>query len=178
MSQPGNQLLRSCDHEVLKRGELHWRRYITDTANSGIYKLPASASTAEPFLEHRALDGIDGITFRNSTLYVNKVFLNNLYRIPVDAAGKAGEPVDIWMDQSIKAPDGMRSANDKLIVADNASGRISVSTVYGDKVGVTVIIVTVIIEGLNTPIGVELGGDIIWISEYGAGKVHSLPMPK
>jgi hypothetical protein len=104
---------------------------------------------------------------------VNNVFSNNLYRIPVDAAGKAGEPVDIWMDQSIKGPDGMRPANGKLIVADNASGRISVITVNGDKASVTVIM-----EGLNTPTGVELAGDIVWVSEHGAGKVHSLPMPK
>jgi sugar lactone lactonase YvrE len=147
--------------------------YITDTANSRIYKLPAGASTAELFLEHRALYGIDGITFLNGTLYVNNVFSNNLYRIPVDAAGKAGEPVDIWMDQPIKGPDGMRSANGKLIVAENGSGKISVITVNGDKASVSVIM-----EGLNTPTGVEPAGDTIWISERGAGKVHSLPMPK
>src|SRR3984893_14914425 len=47
--------------------------YISDTANSRIYKLPAGASTAELFLEHRALYGIDGITFLNGTLYVNSV---------------------------------------------------------------------------------------------------------
>src|SRR5580704_541130 len=147
--------------------------YITDTTNSKIYRLPAGASTAELFLEHRALYGIDGITFLNGTLYVNNVFSNNLYRIPVDAAGKAGEPVDIWMDQPIKGPDGMRSANGKLIVAENASGKISVITVNGDKASVTVIM-----EGLNTPTGVEPAGDTIWISERGAGKVHSIPMPK
>ena len=55
-----------------------------------IYKLPAGASTTELFLEDRALYGIDGITFRNGALYVNNVFSNNLYRIPVDAAGRAG----------------------------------------------------------------------------------------
>src|SRR5580692_11271324 len=60
--------------------------YVTDTANSKIYKLPAGASSAELFLEDRALYGIDGITFLNGTLYVNNVFSNNLYRIPVDAA--------------------------------------------------------------------------------------------
>src|SRR5580704_4386729 len=107
--------------------------YITDTANSKIYKLPAGASTAELFIEDRALYGIDGITFLNGTLYVNNVISNNLYRIPVDAAGKAGQPVDIWMDQPIKGPDGMRAANGKLIVAENGSGRISVITVNGDK---------------------------------------------
>jgi hypothetical protein len=147
--------------------------YITDTANSKIYKLPAGASTAELFLEHRALYGIDCIAFLNGTLYVNNVFSNNLYRIPVDAAGMAGEPVDIWMDQPTKGPDGMRSANGKLIVAENGSGKISVITVNGDKASVSVVM-----EGLNTPTGVEPAGDTFWISERGAGKIHSLPMPK
>ena len=147
--------------------------YITDTTNSRIYKLPAGASTAELFLEDRALYGIDGITFLNGTLYVNNVFSNNLYRIPVDAAGKAGQPVDIWMDQPIKGPDGMRAANGKLIVAENGSGRISVITVKGDKASVEAIR-----DGLNTPTGVEPAGDTIWIAERGAGKVVSIPMPK
>jgi sugar lactone lactonase YvrE len=147
--------------------------YISDTTNSKIYKLPAGASTAELFLEHRALYGIDGITFLNGTLYVNNVFSNNLYRIPVDAAGKAGEPVDIWMDQPIKGPDGMRAANGKLLVAENGSGKISVITVNGDKASVTVIK-----EGLNTPTAVEPAGNTIWIAERGAGKAVSIPMPK
>jgi hypothetical protein len=134
--------------------------YISDTANSKIYKLAAGASTAELFLEDRALYGIDGITFLNGTLYVNNVFSNNLYRIPVDAAGKAGQPVDIWMDQPIKGPDGMRAANGKLLVAENGSGKISVITVNGDKASVTVIK-----EGLKTPTAVEPAGDTIWIAE-------------
>jgi sugar lactone lactonase YvrE len=147
--------------------------YISDTANSKIYKLPAGASTAELFLEDRALYGIDGITFLNGTLYVNNVFSNNLYRIPVDAAGKAGQPVDIWMDQPIKGPDGMRAANGKLIVAENGSGKISVITVKGDKASVEVIK-----EGLKTPTGVEPAGDLLWIAERGAGQAVSIPMPK
>jgi sugar lactone lactonase YvrE len=147
--------------------------YISDTAKSKIYKLPAGASTAELFLEDRALYGIDGITFLNGTLYVNNVFSNNLYRIPVDAGGKAGQPVDIWMDQPIKGPDGMRAANGKLIVAENGSGKISVITIKGDKASVEVIK-----EGLKTPTGVEPAGDILWIAERGAGQAVSIPMPK
>ena len=76
---------------------------------------------------------IDGITFLDGTLYVNNVFSNNLYRIPVDAAGKAGQPVDIWMDQPVKGPDGMRAANGKLLVAENGSGKISGITVNGRR---------------------------------------------
>ncbi len=147
--------------------------YISDTANSKIYKLPAGASTAELFLEDRALYGIDGITFLDGTLYVNNVFSNNLYRIPVDAAGKAGPPVDIWMDQPVKGPDGMRAVNGKLLVAENGSGKISVITVTGDKASVRVIK-----EGLKTPTAVEPAGDTIWIAERGTGKAVAIPMPK
>lgn len=147
--------------------------YITDTANGRIYKLPAGASTPELFLEHRTLAGVDGIAFLNATLYVNNVIFNKLYRIPVDAAGKAGEPVDIWMDQLVKGPDGMRAANGKLIVAENGSGRISVITVDGDKANVTVIK-----EGLKTPTGVEPAGDTLWIAERGSGKALSVLMSK
>src|SRR6185436_7958675 len=147
--------------------------YLADTFNSKIYKLPAGASAAELFLEHRALYGIDGITFLNGTLYVNNVFSNNLYRIPVDAAGKARQPVDIWMDQPVKGPDGMRAANGKLLVAENGSGKISVITVNGDKASVTVIK-----EGLKTPTAVDPAGDTIWIAERGTGKAVSIPMPK
>ena len=147
--------------------------YISDTANSRIYKLPAGAATAELFLEDRALYGIDGITFLNGTLYVNNVFSNNLYRIPVDAAGKAGQPVDIWMDQPVKGPDGMRAVHGKLLLAENGSGKIDVLTVNGDKASVMVIK-----EGLKTPTAVEPAGDIIWVAERGAGKAVSIPMPK
>jgi sugar lactone lactonase YvrE len=147
--------------------------YITDTANGKIYKLLPGASTAELFLEHPALLGIDGITFLNGTLYVNNVKTNSLYRIPVDASGKAGQPVNISLDQPVKGPDGMRAANGKLFVAENGSGKISAITVHEDKASITVIK-----EGLQTPTGVEPAGDTLWIAERGAGKAVSIPMPQ
>jgi hypothetical protein len=147
--------------------------YITDTIPGRIFRLPAGASSAELYLEHATLRGVDGITFLDGTLYVNNVIFNKLYRIPVDASGKPGTPVDIWMDQPVKGPDGMRAANGKLLLAENGNGRISVLTINGDKASVTVIK-----DGLNTPTGVEPAGDTIWIAERGAGKAVSVPMPK
>ncbi len=148
--------------------------YITDTGNAKIYRLPAGASTADLFLEDRAsLGGIDGITFLNGTLYVNNVRSNKVYRVPVDAAGKAAPAVEIVLDQPVKGPDGMRAANGKLLVAENGAGKISVITVTGDKGSVTVIK-----EGLTTPTAVEPAGDTIWIAERGTGKAVSIPMPK
>ena len=147
--------------------------YITDTANGRIYKLPAGAAAAELFLEDASLKGVDGITFLDGTLYVNNVATNHLYRIPVDATGKAERPVDIAMDQPVKGPDGMRAANGKLLVAENGGGKISVITVHGDKASVTVIK-----DGLKTPTAVEPAGNSIWVAERGAGKALSIPMPK
>ena len=106
-------------------------------------------------------------------MYVNNVVFNKLYRIPVDAAGKPQTPVDIWIDQPFKGPDGMRAANGKLLVAENGSGKISALTVNGEKASLTVLK-----DGLNTPTGVEPAGDTIWIAERGAGKAVSIPMPK
>jgi hypothetical protein len=145
----------------------------TDTIPGRIFRLPAGASTAELYLDHATLRGVDGITFLDGTLYVNNVIFNKLYRIPVDAAGKPGAPVDIWTDQPIKGPDGMRAANGKLILAENANGKISALTVNGDKATVTVVK-----DGLNTPTGVEPVGDTIWIAVRGAGKAESVPMLK
>ncbi len=147
--------------------------YVTDTANGKIFRLAAGASAADLFLEHQAFMGIDGITFLDGTLYVNNVKTNTVYRIPVDSSGKAGQPVEISLDQPVKGPDGMRAANGKLFLAENASGKISVITIDGDKGSVAVIK-----EGLKTPTAVEPVGDTLWIAERGAGKAVSMAMPK
>jgi sugar lactone lactonase YvrE len=147
--------------------------YLSDTATGRIYRLASGASSAELYLEHRNLMGIDGITFLNGTLYVNNVWFNKLYRIPVDAAGKPGTPVDVWMDQPVSGPDGMRAANGKLFIAENGSGKIAALTVHGDTASVAVIK-----DGLKTPTGVEPAGDTLWFTERAAGKAESVPMPK
>src|SRR5271156_2959120 len=147
--------------------------YITDTIPGRIFRLQAGASAAEAYLEHGTLRGADGITFLDGVLYVNNVIFNKLYRIPVDATGKPGTPVDIWMDQPVKGPDGMRAANGKLFVAENGSGIISAITVNGDKASVTVLK-----EGLKTPTGIEPAGDSLWFTERAVGKVMSISTPK
>jgi hypothetical protein len=119
-----------------------------------------------------ALDGIDGITFLDGTLYVNNVITSKIYHIPM-AVKPAGQTVEISLDQPVKGPDGMRAAKGKLLLAENGSGKISVLSVNGDKASVAVIK-----EGLKTPTAVEPGDDTIWIAERGAGEALSIPMPK
>ena len=147
--------------------------YISDTIGAKIYRLPAGASAPELFLENRVLTGVDGITFLDGILYVNNVFFNKLYRIPIDASGKAGTPVDIWMDAPVKGPDGMRAANGKLLLAENGAGKIDMLTITGD-----VAHITVIADGLKTPTAVEPFGGMVWFTERATGKVRSIPIPK
>lgn len=147
--------------------------YISDTANGKIFRLAAGAAAAELFFEHRVLSGIDGIAFLDGVLYVNNVVFNKLYRIPVDASGKPGSPVDIWMEQPVHGPDGMRAAGGKLFVAQNGDGRVTMLTVHGDTASVTVLK-----DGLKTPTGIQPAGDTLWFTERGVGKAESVPMPK
>jgi sugar lactone lactonase YvrE len=147
--------------------------YISDTSNAKIFRLTSGAQSAEPWLEHRLLTGIDGLTFLNGVLYVNSVFFNNLYRIPVDASGKPGNPVEIWMDAPVKGPDGMRAVGNMLLHAENGAGKVDSLTIDGDRAHITVLK-----DGLNQPTAVEPAGNTIWIANRGAGQVVSIPMPK
>ena len=147
--------------------------YITDTGTGKIYRLAPGATSATLFFEHRVLQGVDGITFLDGVMYVNNVVFNKLYRIPVDAAGKPGAPVDIWMDMPVKGPDGVRAGGGKLYQAENGSGRIDALTITGDTAHVTVLK-----SGLVTPTGVEPVGGEVWFTERGTGKVGSVPAPK
>jgi len=149
-------------------------KHFSHTQHAKIFRLTPGATSAELWLEHRNLTGIDGLTFLNGVLYYNSVFFNNLYRIPVDAQGKAGVPVEIWMDAPVKGIDGMRVANGKIVQAENGSGKIHVLTLLdGDRAHVEVIK-----EGLSEPTGMEPGRGELWIANRGAGQILSIPLPK
>ncbi len=147
--------------------------YISDTLGAKIWRLAPGAAAAEVYSDDRTLLGIDGITFIGDTLYENNVIFNKLYRVPVDAAGKVGKPVDLWTDKPIKGPDGMRAANGKLFLTENGAGKIDAVTVTGDTASITVLQ-----EGLATPTAIEPFGDTLWYGERMADKAHSMPIPK
>jgi len=147
--------------------------YISDTATGRIFRLAPGAQAADLWMEHRLLNGIDGLTFLNGVLYVNNVVYNKLYRIPVDASGKPGAPVDIWFDAPMRGLDGMRAANGKMFVANGGSGTVAAMTIKDDTAHVTILK-----DNLVTPTGVEPAGDTLWFTERGTGKVMSVPMPR
>ena len=147
--------------------------YISDTSGAKIWRLKPGATAPELFSDDRTLLGIDGITFIGDTLYENNVIFNKLYRVPVDASGKVGKPVDIWLDKPIKGPDGMRAANGKLFLTENGAGKVDMVTVNGDTASVTVLQ-----QGLAVPTAIEPFGDTLWYGERMADKAHWMPLPK
>jgi hypothetical protein len=146
--------------------------YVSDTFGSRIFRLKPGASEPELLIQDRTLDGIDGITFLGNDLYVNNVISNNLYRIPLDQAGKAGTPVQIWPNRPIKGPDGMRAYHGKLYLAENKNGRASAVTVDGDEATVVTVL-----DGLTLPTAIEPAGDTLWVGDRGKDKAIALPMP-
>lgn len=146
--------------------------YVSDTLGSRIFRLRPGASEPDLLIENRALYGVDGITFLGGELYVNNVISDYLYRIPLDAAGKAGAPVPIKPDQPIKGPDGMRAHGGKLYVAESRNGRASTLTVNGDQATVITVL-----DGLEQPTAIEPAGDTLWVSDRARDKAIALPMP-
>jgi hypothetical protein len=147
--------------------------YISDTLGAKIWRLKRGAAAPEMFSDDRTLYGIDGITFIGDSLYENNVIFNKLYRVPIDAGGNAGKPVDIWMDKPVKGPDGMRAANGKLFLTENGAGKVDMVTLSGDTATITVLQ-----EGLATPTAIEPAGDTLWYGERAGDRAHSMPMPK
>jgi hypothetical protein len=188
---PRHTTLRSFDLATGAPGKVHWdlpgdqnlcndfvvgpdkALYISDTFGSKIWRLAPGATTAEVWLEDRTLNGVDGITFLNGVMYQNNVFFNKLYRVPVDAAGKPGKPVDIWMDKPVKGPDGMRAAGNKLFLSENGAGKVDAVTITGDTASIQVLV-----EGLGAPTAVEPAGDTLWYGERSADRAGSMPLPK
>ena len=121
---------------------------------------------AELYLKRPTTRGRRCCTFLDGTLYVNNVFFNKLYRITVDSDGKPRSMVDIWMDQPVRGPDGMRAANGKLYLAENSMGITVALTVLGDKAAVTVVK-----DGLRPPTGDRTCRRYLWFTRrIGGGR--------
>jgi sugar lactone lactonase YvrE len=146
--------------------------YIADTSNAQIFRLRPGASQLEKVIQHSALYGVDGLTFLDNVLYVNTVWAGNLYRIPMDATGKASNPVAIHAPRVLQSPDGMRAHNGRIYLAESGNGTVSSFTVKND-----VATFTTLRTGLNGPCAVEPHGNVVWAVERPADRVTSIPIP-
>jgi len=162
--------------------------YVSDLANGEIQRLKKGAAALEVWLKTPELANIDGIVFNGPTLYVSNVSTSKIYRIPVNADGSGGKPVEVTLSQPIAGPDGVRALNGKLYVAENRSNRVSELTLKGDTATVRVLK-----DGYQTATGVAPAGDTVWVGESKQNywrdpklantdpnpfKVYPLPLPK
>ena len=113
----------------------------------------------------------NGLTFLNGELYVNTVWAGNLYRIPMDATGKAAAPVAVQVPRVLRSPDGMRAMNGKIYLAESGNGTVSAITIAND-----VATITTVKSGLNGPCAVEPHGNVVWAVERPSSRVTSWPI--
>jgi sugar lactone lactonase YvrE len=134
--------------------------YASDIANGEIQRLKPGTAALETWLKVPELANVDGVAFVGSTLYANNVQTNKLFRIPLNADGSAGTPVEIALSQPLNGPDGMRAQNGKMYVAENRANQVSEITFNGDSGTVRVLK-----GGYVTATGVQPAGDVIWVQE-------------
>ena len=147
--------------------------YLSDTSNGKILRLKPGAKTLETVIQNSALYGIDGITFFGGQLYVNTVWGGGLYRIPLDANGKAGNPQQLLTNRVLNSPDGMRAAAGRLFLAENSGHQVDEVKINGDRA--TIIPLK---TGLNAPTAVEPHGDTLWVGDRGGNKAVAVPLKK
>jgi streptogramin lyase len=134
--------------------------YVTDIANGNVQRLRPGAAALEPWVGTPELANVDGIAFVGATLYANNVNTGKIFRLPINADGSAGTPVEIKLSQPLEGPDGMRAQNGKLYVAENRAGRATEITLNGDTGTVRVIK-----DGYVSLTGIQPAGDVIWVQE-------------
>jgi hypothetical protein len=134
--------------------------YATDIANGEIQRLRPGAAALEVWLKAPELANVDGIAFIGTTLYANNVATNKLFRIPINANGSAGTPVEITTSIPLAGPDGMRAQNGKLYIAENRANRVTELTFSGDTATVRILK-----DGYINATGVQPHGDVIWVQE-------------
>jgi hypothetical protein len=134
--------------------------YLSDIANGQVQRLKPGAAALDPWMQTPELANVDGIAFVGPTLYANNVATGKLFRLPINADGSAGTPVEIKLSQPLEGPDGMRAQNGKLYVAENRAGRASEITFSGDTGTVRVLK-----DGYVSLTGIQPAGDMIWVQE-------------
>ena len=123
------------DFAVDKTGNV----YVTDTVAGAVHRLKKGGSALEVWIKDAKLAGADGVAVGgDGNVYVNSVFQNKLFRIPVAKDGAAGAITELTPSSKMSSPDGLRSLGGmRFLQAEGGNGRIEVVTVSGDTATIT-----------------------------------------
>jgi len=137
--------------------------YIAETTNGRIFTLKPGADAVALLVEDKAqLVGVDGIAFSDDgTLYVNNVRQNTMLRVNRKADGSFASLTKLNVSQALNGPDGLRPlGGNRFLQAEGPAGRISLLTIEGDDVTMTVLK-----DGMDGVPGVTTIGDTAYAIE-------------
>lgn len=131
--------------------------YVTESFANRVHRLRPGAAALDLWITDERFAGIDGIAMlADGAVYVNTFFGGELFRIPVDAAGRAGTVVKIETSLPLSRPDGLRAVGARTLIQAEGQGRVAELTIDGDRANVRVIR-----DGLTGPTGVTRVGDTV-----------------
>jgi sugar lactone lactonase YvrE len=133
--------------------------YVTESFANRVHRLRPGAAALDLWITDERFAGIDGIAMlADGAVYVNTFFGGELFRIPVDAAGRAGTVVKIETSLPLSRPDGLRAVGPRTLIQAEGQGRVAELTIDGDRANVRVIR-----DGLTGPTGVTRVGDTVLV---------------
>lgn len=134
--------------------------YVSETFGGRVLLLKPGATAIEVWVaDAQQLRGVDGLTFlADGALYVNNFFSGALLRIPVNADGTAGSIVPIETSLAFTRPDGLRTSTANTLLQVEGQGRLTETTITGNRGQVRVIR-----EGLTSAIGVTQIGPLAYV---------------
>lgn len=130
--------------------------YVSESFGGRILRLKPGAKSIEVWIADPQLRGVDGMAFlADGALYINNFFNGKLSRIAIKADGGPGAIVDIQTSLPLRRPDGMRASGPNTLLQAEGTGRLTETTINGDKGEVRVIK-----EGLASAAGVTQIGSL------------------
>lgn len=157
--------------------------YATDSFASSVVRLPVGGTAVETWATNAAFNAepwtitLNGIVLDGAShLYVVKYDTGELFSIPIQADGSAGEPVAIAVTPALSSLDGLERIDaNTLLAVEFGTGQVVTVTLSG-----TTGHSQVIANGLINPTNAVLDGNSAWVLEshlalFGTDEHPSLP---
>jgi quinohemoprotein ethanol dehydrogenase len=115
--------------------------FASDTSNGRIFSLAPGDDALALYGQDASLVGIDGLAFSgDGTLYVNNVQTQQIIRVETDDSGAMTGLTQLNVSHELGGPDGMRLIEgNRFLQAEGTIGRLSIVTIEGDDVTLTIL---------------------------------------
>ena len=133
--------------------------YVSESFRGRIHRLRPGAAQLEVWVADQQLDVIDGLAvLADGAVYANNFASGKLYRVPVNADGRAGAVVPIETSLPFVRPDGLRTVGPRTLIQAEGQGRVTELTIDGNRAEVRVVQ-----DNLPAATGVTIVGDSAFV---------------